>query len=36
MNQNVRTSDNVSFLSITETSAERFKENIQSLESNPI
>jgi hypothetical protein len=36
MNQNVRTSDNVSFLSITETSAERYKENIQTLESNPI
>ena len=36
MNQNVRTSDGVSFASITETSAERYKENIQSLEINPI
>jgi hypothetical protein len=36
MNQNVRTNDNVSFNSITETSAERYKENIQSLENNPI
>jgi len=36
MNQDVRTSDDVSFNSITETSAERYKENIQSLENNPI
>ena len=36
MNQDLRTIDDVSFNSITETSAERFKENIQSLESNPI
>ena len=36
MNQNVRTNDNVSFNSITETSAERYKENIQTLEVNPI
>ena len=36
MNQDVRTLDNVSFNSVTETSAERFKENIQTLESNPI
>jgi hypothetical protein len=33
MNQNVRTSDAVSFASITETSAQRYKENIQTLES---
>ena len=36
MNQNVRTNDNVSFNSIIETSAERYKENIQTLEVNPI
>ena len=36
MNQNVRTSDSVSFASITETSAERYKKNIQTLEVNPI
>jgi hypothetical protein len=33
MNQNVRTSDNVSFNSITETSALKYKENIESLDS---
>jgi hypothetical protein len=36
MNQNVRTSDNVSFTSITETSAERYKENIETLDSGDI
>lgn len=36
MNQDIRTLDDVSFNSITETSAERFKENIQTLESNPV
>ena len=36
MNQDLRTIDGVSFASITETSAERYKENIQTLEFNPI
>ena len=36
MNQNIRTNDDVSFNSITETSAERYKKNIQTLEVNPI
>jgi len=36
MNQDVRTTDNVIFSSITETSAIRYKENIQSLDINPI
>jgi len=33
MNQNIRTNDDVSFNSITETSAKRYKENIESLDS---
>ena len=33
MNQNIRTSDDVSFASITETSAQKYKENIETLES---
>jgi hypothetical protein len=36
MNQNVRTTDAVSFTSITETSAERYKENIETLDSGNI
>jgi hypothetical protein len=36
MNQNVRTTDAVSFTSITETSAERYKENIKTLDSGNI
>ena len=36
MNQNIRTNDDVSFNSITETSALKYKENIQDLENNPI
>ena len=36
MNQNVRTTDAVSFTSITETSAERYKENIETLDSGDI
>jgi hypothetical protein len=36
MNQDVRTIDNVSFNSVTETSAKRYKENIQNIEFNPI
>ena len=33
MNQNIRTSDDVSFNSITETSAFRYKENVETLDS---
>ena len=36
MNQNLRTSDAVSFNSITETSALRYKENIETLDSGDI
>jgi len=36
MNQNVRTSDDVSFTSITETSALKYKENIETLDSGDI
>jgi hypothetical protein len=36
MNQDIRTVDDVSFNSITETSAERYKDNIQTLEGSPI
>ena len=36
MNQDIRTVDDVSFNSITETSAERYKDNIQTLEGSSI
>jgi hypothetical protein len=36
MNQDVRTSDDVSFNSITETSALRYKENVETLDSGDI
>lgn len=36
MNQNIRTSDDVSFNSITETSALRYKENIETLDSGDL
>lgn len=36
MNQNVRTSDTVSFASITETSALKYKENIETLDSGDL
>ena len=36
MNQNLRTSDDVSFTSITETSALKYKENIETLDSGDI
>jgi putative ubiquitin-RnfH superfamily antitoxin RatB of RatAB toxin-antitoxin module len=36
MNQNVRTSDAVSFTSITETSALKYKENIETLDSGDL
>ncbi len=36
MNQNIRTSDDVSFNSITETSALKYKENVKTLDSGDI
>jgi len=36
MNQDVRTTDDVSFTSITETSALKYKENVESLDSGKI